>query len=101
MKDVTEDFIKNEGIFEQKKEQRHETVSALKRIVRRISPICYGHHLSLAFGYALLPIPIFKYSIGYFQFGKSHDENGFWNPKWSIRVFKISQFHNCTWTGKY
>ena len=73
----------------------------MSKLIKRLSPICYGHHIWLSFGYAILPFTLFKWSIGYFEFGKSNNENEFCNPKWGIRVFKINEFHNCTWTGRY
>jgi len=73
----------------------------MTKLIKRFSPICYGHHIMFSFGYAIFPFSFLKWSIGYFECGGSYDENGLWIPEWRIRVFKINEFHNCTYTGRY
>jgi len=66
-------------------------------VVRRLAPICRVHHLSYSFGWVLPPI--FPWTVGCFEFGRSHDKYGNWNPKWALRFVRKKDFHNCTWTG--
>jgi len=67
--------------------------------IRHLAPICRVHHLAYSYGWVLLPI--LPRTIGYFEFGRSHDKYGNWNPKWALRLAKKKDFHNCTWTGIY
>lgn len=81
----------------------NKNLSISKRVIRlvmRVSPICYVHHIHRSFGWVLLPL--LPWTIGYMQLGKVVGfKSGECVYSWSWRIIRTKHMHNCSWSGIY